>query len=209
MAATALQLSPEPTAVECYQSKVQELTNVIAHHSARFRRIALGYLSNVADAEDAVQDALLSALTHVHQFRGQAKMSTWLTTIVINSARMKLRRRLTSVQLALDETDGQQDLSLENTVSDTRAGPEEAYCRREIAETLVQASSRLSPPLRTTFQLRDIDGLSIREAADRLGVPAGTIKARLGRARVRLRELMGDNIRQKCEGSYGRADISQ
>ena len=73
MAATALQLSPEPTAVECYQSKVQELTNVIAHHSARFRRIALGYLSNVADAEDAVQDALLSALTHVHQFRGASE----------------------------------------------------------------------------------------------------------------------------------------
>jgi len=106
MAATALQLSPEPTAVECYQNKVQELTHVITHHSARFRRIALGHLSNIADAEDAVQDAVLSALTHVHQFRGHAKMSTWLTTIVINSARMRLRRRLRSVQLALDETDG-------------------------------------------------------------------------------------------------------
>src|ERR1700752_156378 len=110
MAATALELSPEPTAVECYQNKVQELTHVITHHSARFRRIALGHLSNIADAEDAVQDAVLSALTHVHQFRGHAKMSTWLTTIVINSARMRLRRRLRSVQLALDETDGQQDL---------------------------------------------------------------------------------------------------
>src|SRR5690349_16647423 len=61
MAATALQLSPKPIAGECYQSKVQELIDVIAHHSARFRRIALGHLSNVADAEDAVQDALLSA----------------------------------------------------------------------------------------------------------------------------------------------------
>src|SRR6201993_5091029 len=143
MAATALQLSPETTAVECYQSKVQELTTVIAHHSARFRRIALGHLSNVADAEDAVQDALLSALTHVHEFRGQAKMSTWLTTIVINSARMKLRRRLTSGQYALDETDGQPDL-LEEVVSDTRPGPEEAYRKREIAEELAHATLRLS-----------------------------------------------------------------
>jgi RNA polymerase sigma-70 factor, ECF subfamily len=190
MAATALQLSPEPTAVKCYQSKVQELTHVITHHSARFRRIALGHLSNVADAEDAVQDALLSALTHVHQFRGQAKMSTWLTTIVINSARMKLRRRVTWVQLALDETDGQRDLPLEDTVSDKRPGPEEAYREREIAETLAQATSRLSPTLRTTFQLRDIDGLSIRETADLLGVPAGTVKARLARARTRLKEVI-------------------
>ena len=204
MAATALQLNPEPIAVECYQSKVRELTDIITHHSARFRRIALGHLSNVADAEDAVQDALLSALTHVHQFRGQAKMSTWLTTIVINSARMKLRRRLTSVQSTLDETDGQQDLALENIVSDTRPGPEEAYREREIAVTLAQATSRLSPTLRITFQLRDIHGLSIRETADLLGVPSGTIKARLARARVRLREVMGRSIRRKREGGYSR-----
>jgi len=59
VAATALQVNPELIAVECYQSKVQELTDVIAHHSRRFRRIALGHLSNVADAEDALQDALL------------------------------------------------------------------------------------------------------------------------------------------------------
>ena len=194
MAATALQMNPELIAVECYQGKVQELTDVIKQHSARFRRIALGHLSNVADAEDAVQDALLSALTHVHQFRGQAKMSTWLTTIVINSARMKLRRRITSVQLGV--SDGQQDL-LEEIVSDTRPGPEEAYCEREIAERLARATSRLSPTLRTTFQLRDIDGLSIRETADLLGVPTGTVKARLARARVRLREVMRNGIRRK------------
>ena len=209
MAATALQLSPKPIAVECYQSKVQELIDVITHHAGRFRRIALGHLSNAADAEDAVQDALLSALTHVHQFRGQAKMSTWLTTIVINSARMKLRRRLTSVQFPLDETDGHHDLPLASAVSDTRPGPEEAYRKREIAETLAQATTRLSPTLRMTFQLRDIDGLSIRETADLLGVPAGTIKARLGRARVRLREVMGDSMRRKREGSHSRAGISQ
>jgi RNA polymerase sigma-70 factor (ECF subfamily) len=195
MAATALQLNPELIPVECYQSKVQELTEVITHHSARFRRIALGHLSNVADAEDAVQDALLSALRHVHQFRGQAKMSTWLTTIVINSARMKLRRRSTSVQLALYETDGQQDLPLEDIVSDTRPGPEEAYREREIAETLAHATSRLSPTLRITFQLRDIDGLSIRETADLLGVPTGTVKARLARARMRVREAMSKSVR--------------
>src|SRR5580704_16162347 len=142
MATIAIQINTDAVAGECYQRRVQELTDIIASHSLRFRRIALGHLGNAADAEDAVQDALLSALTHVHQFKGQAKMSTWLTTIVINSARMKLRRRLTSVILALDETGGQQDLPLEDTVSDTRRGPEEAYREREIAETLARATSR-------------------------------------------------------------------
>jgi RNA polymerase sigma factor (sigma-70 family) len=102
---------------------------------------------------------------------------------------MKLRQRLAPVHLVLDETDAQQDL-LEDIVSDTRPGPEEAYREREIAETLARATSRLSPTLRTAFQLRDIDGLSVRETADLLGVPTGTVKARLARARVRLKEVI-------------------
>jgi len=179
MAATALQLSPEPIAVECYQRRMQELTDVIITHSPRFRRIALGHLSSAADAEDAVQDALLSALTHVDQFKGRAKMSTWLTTIVINSARMKLRRRLSPVQIALEETVGEQNVSVADMVSDTRPDPEEVYRKREIAETLADATSRLSPTLRRTFQLRAVEGFSIRETAHLLRVPDGTVKARL------------------------------
>jgi RNA polymerase sigma-70 factor (ECF subfamily) len=124
-------------------------------------------------------------------------MSTWLTTIVINSARMKLRRRLSQVQIALDETGGEQNVSVADMLSDTRPGPEEAYRKREIAETLAHATSRLSPTLRTTFQLRDVDGLSIRETADLLGVPAGTVKARLARARVRLRQVMRKTVRKR------------
>lgn len=193
MAAAALQLNSEPIAAECYQSKIQELMDVVARHSPRFRRIALAYLSNLADAEDAVQDALLSSLTHVHQFRGQAKMSTWATAIVINSARMTLRRRLASGQLALDDI-GEQNLALEDILSDTQPDPEQACREREIAQNLAQAISRLSPTLRTTFQLRDVEGLSIRETADLLGVPTGTVKARLARARVRLREVLGRGL---------------
>ena len=123
-------------------------------------------------------------------------MSTWLTTIVINSARMKLRKRLASVQLALDDMDGRQDLMLENIVPDTRPGPEEAYRSREAAKMLAHAISRLSPTLRTTFHLRDVRGLSIRETAHLLAVPTGTVKARLARARTRLREVMRESVQQ-------------
>jgi RNA polymerase sigma-70 factor, ECF subfamily len=201
MAATALQLSPEPIAVECYQRRMQELTDVITSHSLRFRRIALGHLSNAADAEDAVQDALLSALTHVDQFKGRAKMSTWLTTIVINSARMKLRRRPPQMQVALDEPCSEQNLSPADMVSDTRPDPEEVYCKRQIAETLADATSRLSPTLRRTFQLRAVEGLSIRETAHLLRVPEGTVKARLARARVRLKEVIEKSIRESVKRS--------
>lgn len=190
MATAALQRSPESIPIGCYQRNVRELTDLIASHSPRFRRIALAHLGDMADAEDAVQDALLAALTHVDQFRGQAKMSTWLTAIVINSARMKLRRRFGRVCLALDQTNSQ-DFTLAEMLSDTRPGPEEAYRKREVAKMLAQAASRLSPTLLRTFQLRDVYGLNIRETAHLLEVPPGTVKARLARARTKLRDAIG------------------
>jgi len=201
MATTAIEINAAAVAVECYQRRVQELTDVVTSHSLRFRRIALGHLGNAADAEDAVQDALVSAWTHASQFKGRAKMSTWLTKIVINSARMKLRRRFPQVQVALDEPCGEQNLSPADLVSDTRPDPEEVYRKRQIAETLAHATLRLSPTLRTTFRLRDVDGLSIRETARFLGVPTGTVKARLARARMRLRQVMQKSFREGVKRS--------
>jgi len=194
--ATALRFSPQTILTDGYQRNLDELTDVITHHSRRFRRIALGHLGSVADAEDAVQDALLSALTHVDQFKGQAKMSTWVTSIVINASRMKLRKRSASIQLSLDErrTD---DFPLSEAIPDTRPGPEAEYREREMARMLKDAISRLSPILRKTFELRDLRGLSIREAAHVMGVPSGTVKARLARARKRLRKAMMNPCRNK------------
>lgn len=112
-------------------------------------------------------------------------MSTWLTTIVINSARMKLRRRLSQVTVALDETDEEQNVSVADTVSDTRPDPEQVFRMREIGETLADAISRLSPTLCRTFQLHDVEGFSIYEIAHSWRVPSGTVKTRLSRARMR------------------------
>jgi RNA polymerase sigma-70 factor, ECF subfamily len=195
MATTALQLDPEPVPTECYQTKIQELTDLITCHSRRFRRIAQAHLGDIADAEDTVQDAVLSALIHMDQFRGQAKMSTWLTSIVINSARMKLRRRSPRIHLALDQTNGQ-DLTIEEMLSDTRPGPEEAYRNQEIAKTLAHGTSQLSPILLKTFQLRDVCGLSIRETARLMRVPSGTVKARLTRARMKLKTVINQSTRK-------------
>ena len=195
MATTALDIHGQGVAVQSYQDKVQRLTDVIGRHLARFRRIALRLLGNIADAEDAVQDAFLSAFTHLRQFRGQAKMSTWLTTIVINAARMKLRRRSPQAQISLDETHGEQNLLLAEMLPDHQPNPEEVCCRRELAERLAGATTQLSPTWRKTFQLRYVDGLSIGETAHLLGVPGGTVKAQLARGRVRLKEIVRKSLR--------------
>ena len=154
-------------------------------------RGAYRLLGNAADTEDAVQDALLAAYTHLDQFRGQSKMSSWLTAIVLNAARMQLRSRPRQVHVALDQPIGEIDEHpFSQLLADRRPSPEDEYRSTELHRRLTHFQTLLSPTLRRTFQLRDIDGLSIREAARILGVPSGTVKARSARARKKLTDLM-------------------
>jgi len=175
---------------------VQQLEQILASGLPPLYRRAYHILGNAADAEDAVQDALLAAYTHLHQFRGQAQISTWLTTIVLNCARLQLRRRAKHVQVSFDEsTGGPQTVSVSERLADHRPSPEDECTESELSARLTHLHSYLSPTLRRTFQLRDVDGLSIRETARILGVPTGTVKAQSARARKRLKELMRHTLR--------------
>src|SRR5580704_6676456 len=86
----------------------QEMQIVLSRCLPSFYRRAHRHLGNAADAEDAVQDALLSAYKHLNQFKGQAQMSTWLTAIVTNSARMQLRKRPRQTHMSVDEQFGEE-----------------------------------------------------------------------------------------------------
>jgi RNA polymerase sigma factor (sigma-70 family) len=103
------------------QSAARELQRVLSLSSPSFYRCALRLLGNRADAEDAVQEALLAAHKHLHQFKGQSQMSTWLTTIVCNCARMQLRKRPRQIHLSLDDQIGEEH---KYSVSEKTSGPE-------------------------------------------------------------------------------------
>ena len=200
MATTVTEINnARSVAFSAYQKELQELNSIFDRRLASFKRIALRVLGNAADAEDAVQDAFLSAYKHLDQFKGQAQMSTWLTTIVVNKARMKVRQRSRQLHITLDAEDRTENKHpFSDALSDRRPSPEEVCQRLEVWELLAQLLTWLSPPLRTTFQLREMDGLSIREAAQMLGVAEGTVKARLARARIKLKQLMQKSLRGKC-----------
>jgi len=210
MATTVTEINnARSVAFSAYQEELQELNNIFDRRLASFKRIALRVLGNDADAEDAVQDAFLSAYKHLDQFKGQAQMSTWLTTIVINSARMKLRQRSRQLYFAMNAEDRDENKHpLSDVLLDCRPTPEEVCQRVEIWERLAQFLTWLSPPLRTTFQLREMDGLSVREAAQMLGVAEGTVKARLARARIKLKQLMQKSLPGKCRAISGCASDS-
>ena len=164
------------------------LESVVSRYLPMFYKRAFWYLGNAADAEGAVQDALLSACKHWEQFRGHAQLSTWLTAIVINTSRMQLRRRRAT--LSLDQEYGEEGLALSERLSNFTPNPEEACSNSEVREQLLKLSKQLSPTQRKAFQLRDLDGLTTKETAHRLGVPEGTVKAQVARARLKLSQII-------------------
>lgn len=173
------------------QTAVRKLQDVLSLRLPSFYRCAFRVLGNVADAEDAVQEALLAAYKHINQFRGQSQMSTWLTTIVRNCALMQLRKRARHIHFPLEQLLGEeQPRSLWEDPADERPNPEDECRNSELRARLRKCTALLSPTLRRTFQLRVIDGLTILETARILGVPHGTVKAQLARARAKLSRHM-------------------
>jgi RNA polymerase sigma factor (sigma-70 family) len=172
------------------------LLSVLARCLPSLHRYAYRLLGNKTDAEDAVQDALLAAYKHLNQFRGDSQLSTWLTTIVINCARMHLRKRSRYIHVSLESRIGEdQEYSLSETLVDHRANPEDECHRSTLNARLMKAAAQLSPTLRKTFHLRFVDHLSVCETARILGVPSGTVKAQTARARAKLLKAMRGLLR--------------
>jgi RNA polymerase sigma-70 factor (ECF subfamily) len=164
-----------------------QMLHVLSSRLPSLYRRAYKLLGNKADAEDAVQDALLAAHKHLNQFRGDAQISTWLMTIVLNSARMQLRKRLRHELVSLDTRIGEdQQFSLSEMLIDERPNPEDECHKSKLSEWLTKSIARLSPTLRRTFQLRYVDNLSVCQTARVLGIPVGTVKAQTARARAKL-----------------------
>src|SRR5580692_5675343 len=168
------------------KNAILEMQEVLSLRLPSFCRCALRVLGNAADAEDALQEALFAAYRHIDQFRGQAQMATWLTTIVRNCALMQLRKRPRQIHLSLDEPTGEEEHRVCERLADERPSPEDECRNFELRARLHKSVARLSPTLRKTFQLRVMNGFSILETARILGLPRGTVKAQLARARAKI-----------------------
>jgi RNA polymerase sigma-70 factor, ECF subfamily len=179
------------TVIHIRERHTSQLQEAVSHYLPTLYRRAYRYMGDPDDAEDAVQDALLSAYKHLDQFKGTARMTTWLTTIVTNSALTQLRRRPRHSHVSLNEQlNEEQDYSLSDTLADARPNPEDECASSESHGFLMQFLSELSPSLQQAIQLRYLDGLTTSEAARILEVPLATMKSRLWRARAQLKRMM-------------------
>lgn len=151
----------------------------------------MSILNNQADAEEAAQEAVLKAFANIAKFRAESKFSTWLIQIAINEARLKLRKDRRHLYESVDEPlSSDEGDYIPKDFADWREIPSEALQRKELGDALKRALAALPEKYREVLILRDVQHLSIEEAAQVLRISPGNVKTRLLRARLQMRDAL-------------------
>ncbi len=173
----------------------QAFTKLVERHEGRVFRTACAITGNAEDAEEAMQDAFLKAYQHLHEFHRASKFSTWLTRIAVNEALQKIRRR--RVTVSLDDDASTAERVMPKKLEDWHDNPEKIYSKEQTREIVENAIQSLTPLYREVFVLRDVQGLKTEEAAEALGIPISTLKSRLLRARLMMREALAGHFQRR------------
>jgi RNA polymerase sigma-70 factor (ECF subfamily) len=163
---------------------------LVRPYERRVYAAALAILRNEHDAEDAAQEAMLKAFANIRQFRAEARFSTWLIQITVNEALMRRRRERTVPMEGLDDRRDEETEYAPRDFADWREVPSEALERKEVRQRLAEALATLDRKYREVFMLRDVEHLNIQETAEALGITVASVKTRLSRARLMLRDLL-------------------
>jgi len=167
---------------------------LVRPYERRVYTAALGILRNEADAEDVAQEAVLKAFKHIRQFRSEARFSTWLIQITVNEARMRRRKEHANIMESMADRQDEEGNYSPRDFADWREIPLETLERREVREMLAAALASLAEKYREVFVLRDMQHLSIEETAKSLGISTASVKTRLLRARLMLRDMLAPGL---------------
>jgi RNA polymerase sigma-70 factor (ECF subfamily) len=199
----ALKLVPtvadDPLSDEALVSRARErdetaVRTLTQRFNRRLYRVARSILRDDAEAEDVVQEAFVRAFTGLAMFRGDASFSTWITRIAMNEALGRLRSRRPTVDWETFGENRMPEQLLDIPVSMTGNDPERSMAQGEIRAVLEQAIDELPDSFRAVFVARLVEGMSVEETADLFGLKAETVKTRLHRARLQLRESLDKQL---------------
>ena len=193
---------PAPTIIRHEQELIQRLCNgeqevfyeLIRPYERRVYAAAFAVLRNEADAEEVAQEAFLKAFKYIRQFRAEARFSTWLLQITLNEARMRRRKNHADVMEAIVDHEDEEGNYVPKDFADWREIPSETLERKEIRQKLSEALEALGEKYREVFVLRDMQHLSIEDTAKTLAITPASVKTRLLRARLRLRDLLSPGV---------------
>lgn len=179
------------------QKDKSEFARVLDQNADRIYRLALKMVGNPQDAEDILQETFIKAFNNIEQFEGRSKISTWLYRIAINESLMLLRNRNgNTVQFDKEIKTGEGD-DIPRQIVDWCCLPEKELMSSEAHQYIRDAIKTLSNANRAAFLLRDVEGLSTKEAAETLEISESALKVRLMRARMQLREELTDFFAEK------------
>lgn len=169
------------------------IRSIVQQHNRRLYRVARSILHNDTEAEDALQNAYLRAFSALAGFRGESSLSTWLTRIVANEALQVRRRQATNSTLGEDALPRGADIIPFPTAAQQSDDPERTMAQREICRLVERAIDELPLEFRTVLVARAIEGMSVEDAAESLGIKPETVKTRLHRARLLLKDAIAEH----------------
>jgi RNA polymerase sigma-70 factor (ECF subfamily) len=183
------------------QGDHQAVETLFRRYQRRLFQTAMRVLGNAADAEDVLQDAMLSAYRALSHFEGRSQFSSWLTRIVINAALMRKRALRGRTTESLDAEADSDEPPLSAQLVHHGRNPEQELERSETRELISRNVNDLSPALRAAFLLCEVQGYTAREAARMLGVTLAAMKARKWIARQKLAVALADCMNNTHVGS--------
>ena len=168
---------------------------IMQRNNQRLYRVARSVVADDSEAEDVVQQAYVNAFAGLAEFRSEASLATWLTRITLNEALGRLRRQRPMVDLeVLDAEPAGKSKIIPFPLMPQDIDPERAAAQRQIRHLIERAIDDLPEIFRVVFVMRDVEGLSIEETADFLGLEPATVKTRLHRARQQLRRALDEQL---------------
>ena len=174
-----------------------EFARLVDLAAAPIYRLGLKMLGNPQDAEDVLQNTFLKALQSLGNFEGRSSPLTWLYRIAVNEALMLIRRQKPQVEIAEEPQDEESNLPTPVQLTDWCCLPEADFLTTESKRALDAAILKLPEKLRVVFLLRDIEGMSIQETSEALGLTETAVKTRLLRARLNLREQLSSYFTER------------
>jgi len=167
---------------------------LIEQYADQVYRVAYRLLQNPHDAEDAMQEAFLAVYLRIHEFQGQAKLSSWLYRVVTNKALDILRKRQRKTETATEALEDLNEDAAELLPDPQAVLPEDWLMRQEINDLIAAGLATLSPRLRAAFVLFEMEGLSMEEVAAALNISPSAAKVRVHRARQALRAYLATHM---------------
>lgn len=167
---------------------------IMQTHNRSLYRIARSILRNNADAEDALQQAYLSAFTNLANYRGEGTLKGWLSRIVINESLGRLRQKHSTIDITEAEQQQSEAQIIQFPHSTSNDDPERTMAQRQIIHLVEQATDNLPDAFRLVFVARVIEGMTIEETSELLGIKPETVKTRLHRARQLVRDRLESEI---------------